>query len=170
MIFIPRNSRCNPCYRTLLIFWSSNHGSNMCKLSAFHAKLIHLIEKAWRTENILMIYEIFVSRTRVYYFENSGIIIFGLGLTKIWWDSPFSKVVSPGTHHFKTLVRTLINLCPPTIPRKCFSIGKHHTWLFGFLLGPWHLTLLILWYWRWRRTVFLLQGTNYCHCISHRAQ
>ena len=27
--------------------------------------------------------------------------------TKIWWDSPFSKVVSPGTHLSRILVRTL---------------------------------------------------------------
>ena len=30
-----------------------------------------------------------------------------LGLTKICWDSPFSKVVSPGTNLSRILVRTL---------------------------------------------------------------
>ena len=54
-----------------------------------------------------MIYEILDSDKGLLY-EKSGLIIFGLGLTKIWWDSPFSKVMSPRTHHFRTLVRTLV--------------------------------------------------------------
>ena len=58
-----------------------------------------------------MIYEIQCIRLSdkglLYFKFKSGFIIFGLGLAKIWWDSPFSKVMSPGTHHFRTLVRTL---------------------------------------------------------------
>ena len=51
-----------------------------------------------------------------------------MGLTKIWWDSPFSKVVSPGTHLSRILVRTLNSVAIE-------GISVSHTLLVYFCLA-----------------------------------
>ena len=81
----------------------------MLNFHIYFSLWIHLKETAWRInrEYTNDLWNIRLSDKGLLYFK-SGLIIFGLGLTNIWWDSPFSKVMSPGTHHFRNLVRTLV--------------------------------------------------------------